>query len=167
MVTKESLADKAAKAARIIPGIGSYQDKEKLRDLDKRLRTYLASLLGKERSRIDERKRFLAKEGKLDRLDDLDALTRKMHQLADTITFAAYGYAPLFSQAHVDRKKLEKLYLLDQGLEKEVSKLSEKVNTVVSGLESEFSAGIRETEFSLRTIEDQVNHRNEFLRQTK
>ena len=167
MVSKESLADKAAKAARIIPGFGSYQDKEKLRDVDKRLRTHIASILGKERARIDDVKSLLTKKLKFDPLDDLDKLTRKVHQLADTIKFAAYGYAPLFDQASVDKKRLEQLFNFDQSLEEKISEIKGQVDKLVSAPEPELTVRIRELELSLGKLEDKLKSREELLKQVK
>jgi len=167
MVTKESLAGKAAKVARIIPGIASYQDKEKLRDIDKRLRTHIASILSQERARIEDLKSQLAKALKLDPLDDLDALTRRMHKLADTITFAAYGYASLFDQASVDKKRLEELYSYDQSLEDEISVIKGTVDNLLEASEQEFPAKMREVELSLGKLEERLRGREELLKQVK
>lgn len=167
MVTKESLADKAAKLARIIPGISSYQDKEKLRDTDKRLREHIASILSEERSRIEDLKAQLAKALKLDPLDDLDALTRRMHKLADTITFAAYGYASLFDQASVDKKRLEELYNYDMSLEEEISVIKGTVDNLLGTSEQEMAAAMREVDLSLGKLEERLRGREELLKQVK
>jgi len=167
MVTKESLAGKAAKVARIIPGFSSYQDKEKLRDIDKRLRTHISSILSQERVRIEDLKSQRAKAIKLNHLDDLDALTRKMHKLADTITFAAYGYAPLFDRTSVDKKKLEELYSFDQSLEEEISVVKGTVDNLLEASEQEFTAKMREVDLSLGKLEDKLKGREKFLKQVQ
>jgi hypothetical protein len=167
MVTKESLARKAAKVARIIPGISSYQDKEKLRDIDKRLRTHIASILTRERSRIEDLKAQLAKAFKLDPLDDIDALTRRMHKLADTITYAAYGYASLFDQASVDKKRLEELHAYDTSLEEEISVIKGTVDNLVGASELELAAAMRAVDLSLEKLEEKLRGRDEFLKQVK
>lgn len=167
MVTKESLAGKAAKAARIIPGIASYQDKEKLRDIDKRLRTHIASILNQERLRIEALKAQLATGLKLDPLDELDAVTRKMYKLADTIAFAPYGYASFFDQASVDKKKLEELYGFDQSLEGEISVIKGTVDNLLEASEQEFAAKMSAVDLSLGKLEEKLRGRENFLKQVK
>jgi len=162
MVTKESLASKAAKVARLIPGFASYQDKEKRRDIDKRLRTHIASILGQERARIEDLKSERAKALKLDRLDELDSVTRRMHKLADTITFAAYGYAPLFDRASVDNQKLEELYSFDQSLEEEIAVIKIAVDNLLKASDEEFTAKLKEIGRSLGKLEEKLKGREKF-----
>ena len=167
MDLKDSFSNKVKKAARIIPGIGSYQDKEKLRDIDQRLRSHIASIINKERKRIDELKNLFTKELKFDPLDDLDRLARKMDQLSDTIKFAVYGYAPIFDQAIVDEKRLEELFNFDQSLEKELLEVKAQVDILVSSPEKELNEKIKEVELSLNKLEDKLKMREEFLKQVK
>lgn len=167
MVSRESLARIAAKAVRLIPGISSYQDKEKLRDLDKRLRSHLAATIDEERIRIDNVKALLSKNLKLDLLDDLDSLTRKMCQLADTVKFSAYGYSPLFEQGGVDEQRLQQVYQFDHALEGELVKLKEQVEKVVSSAEAELSASINSVVLALERLEHNLKDREELLRALK
>ncbi|MFH0811960.1 MAG: hypothetical protein V2A69_03870 [Pseudomonadota bacterium] len=167
MVSKESLANIAAKAVRLIPGISSYQDKEKLRDIDKRLRNQLASTLDEERARIDDVKSLFSKKLKFDLLDDLDTVTKKMLQLADTIKFSAYGYSPLFDQGAVDKKKLEELYQFDQSLDEELTSMKGQVDKLVSASETGLPAGINEVQRALGTLEKKLKSREELLKQVK
>jgi len=45
MGTKERVGKVLKKAVRIVPGVGSYQDKESLRESDKKLRDHILSLI--------------------------------------------------------------------------------------------------------------------------
>ncbi|MFA4915870.1 MAG: hypothetical protein WC560_04285 [Syntrophales bacterium] len=167
MVSKESLAHIAAKAARLIPGIGSYQDKEKIRDLDKRWRNHIASLINEERIRIDEVKKLLTKKIKFDLLDDLDLLTKKMYQLADTIEFSSYGYSSLFDQAAVDKKRLEDLLQFDQSMEKELIEIKEQVDKLVTASEADIPLRIPEVELALTALNNKLKSREELLKRVK
>jgi hypothetical protein len=163
MVSKEFLARGVRKATRLIPGIASYQDKETLREVDKRLREQLASSLDQERVRIDAVKASLVKKLQLEGLDDLDLLTRKLHQLADTVRFAAYGYAPLFDQTSVDKKKLEELYQFDLSLEGALEEVSSAVDTLASAPEGGRSENLSAVERTLGALEIMLTHRHQLL----
>lgn len=167
MGSREFLANAAKKIVRIVPGIADYQDKEKLRDLDKRLRNHIASLLTQERDRINDLKTILADEHTLDPLDDLDRLTKKISQLADTIQFAAYGYSPLFDRAAINQKKLEELYTFDKYLEKGLSQIIDAVNNLLQSTDAKHSSLIREVELSLATLEEKLKRREDFLKQAE
>ncbi|RLA93451.1 MAG: hypothetical protein DRG25_04515, partial [Deltaproteobacteria bacterium] len=132
-----------------------------------RLRSHIASIINKERKRIDELKNLFTKELKFDPLDDLDRLARKMDQLSDTIKFAVYGYAPIFDQAIVDEKRLEELFNFDQSLEKELLEVKAQVDILVSSPEKELNEKIKEVELSLTKLEDKLKMREEFLKQVK
>ena len=162
MVSKEFFAMAIKNAARIVPGIGSYQDKEKLRDLDKRLRNDIASILRKQAERINDLKSLLSQQHKLEPLNDLDRLTKKTNQLADTTQYAAYGFAPLFDQASVDIKRLEELYAFDKQLEQE---LIDKIDALVQTPQADFSTQARVVEISLIKLANGFEKRTSLLKQ--
>lgn len=164
MVDKATLGKIAAKVVRIVPGIGTYQDKETLRDIDKRLREHLASILNKERGRVNEVKMALTKKLKLDPLDDLDRLSRKMHRLADTITFASYGWSAIFDQASVNKERLESLYEFDKSLEEKIALVQGAVDTLAADLENGLDEAIAEVDRSIGTVDDTVQKRDQLLK---
>jgi hypothetical protein len=53
MGIRERLAERVERLARLVPGIGSYQDKETRRDADKRLRLTLADRLDAVRKTVE------------------------------------------------------------------------------------------------------------------
>jgi hypothetical protein len=167
MISKESLAKIAAKAVRLIPGISSYQDKEELRNLDKRLRSHLVLTLDEERMRIEKVKSLLSKNLTFDFLDDLDALTRSVYRIADTIKFSAYGYSPLFEQGGVDEKRLNEVYQFDQSLEGELGRLTEQVDKLASSSQAELPAGISAVSVVLDALEQRFKGREEILKAVK
>ncbi len=165
MVDKKKLGNIAAKVVRIVPGIGTYQDKETLRDIDKRLRDYLALILDRERGRINDVKKLLTRNLKLDPLDDLERIARKMHQVGDTIKFAAYGWSPVFGQASVDKQRLENLYEFDRLLEDHIAVIQRAVDTLIADPEKSLDTGIAEVERSLGALDDTLRRREELLKQ--
>lgn len=121
MGTSERLAERLERLARLVPGIGSYQDKEGLRDTDKKLRVTLAERLDGARKAVEDCTAGLQRRGLFDHLDRLGRLERKLHQAADSIRFASYGYSGVFDAVKIDEAKLERLYAFDIALAESVS----------------------------------------------
>jgi len=96
--------------ARMIPDVGTYQDREARRDTDKRFRTWLADGLDGERRRLSSMKE---RGTRLEYLDDLDRLERTMQRIADSIRYARYGYGGLFDSVKIDDEKLAEIYRYD------------------------------------------------------
>ena len=71
MGIRERLAERLERLAHLVPGIGSYQDKEKRRDADKRLRMTLADRLDAARKAVEDVVSSLQSEGHLKHLDRL------------------------------------------------------------------------------------------------
>jgi len=133
MGTKEKVGKIIKKAARILPGIGSYQDKESIRESDKNLRAQISAQLTSSMGALERIKTDIARKGSLSSLKDLDDLTRHMDKLSRAIRFASRGYTGVFDSKGVDETALSKLFEFDRSLHTEiglveplVSKISEK-----------------------------------------
>ena len=135
MGAPEKLADMMKRLARMIPGIGTYQDREARRDTDKRFRVWLADQMDEERRRIRPAKEGEGRLGRLENLDDLDRLERTMQKVADSIRFASYGYGGLFDHVRIDDEKLSEMYRYDLALADEL----EVIRNGLNGLASEVS----------------------------
>lgn len=119
----EKLADR-------IPGLSGYREKESARDTDKRLREYLARELDVLRRKVEDYKGTLLNMGRLDLVDDVDVLTRKLTRLADSIRYATYGYSGLFDAVKYREKELSELYAFDRRLVDYVDELTEKIKAM-------------------------------------
>jgi hypothetical protein len=126
MGTRERLAEHLERLERLVPGMGSYKDKEERRDADKRLRTTLARRLDTVRKAVEEVVYRLQAAGYLDHSDRLGRLERRLHKAADAIRFASYGFTGIFDGARIDEAKLDELYAFDV-------LLAESVSTVEQG----------------------------------
>ena len=133
MGTKEKVGRILTKTARILPGIGSYQDKESIRESDKKLRQHISAILTSSMDTVERLKTEISRRGSLTFLKELDDLSRHIDRLSRTITFASRGYAGVFDSPQVDEKALSDLYEFDislkeevGGLESLVAKISEK-----------------------------------------
>jgi hypothetical protein len=141
MLTKEKLAETFEGLARIFPGIPSYQQREGLRTQDKVIRTELARRIHEQIGRIDHLKAQLTDRAVLAPLADLDRLCRRLQRSADSIRFASYGYAGLFSRAPVDEAKLAELYDYDLTLGKNVEELAGAVDALQQRQEHSWQKG--------------------------
>ena len=125
MGIRERLAERVERLARLVPGIGSFQDKETRRDADKRLRLTLADRLDAARKTVETVIAKLQAENHFDPLARLGRLERKLYQAADSIRFASYGYSGVFDAIKIDEDKLDQLYAFDIALAESVSAVQE------------------------------------------
>jgi len=130
MGTKEKLAKILTKTARILPGIGSYQDKESARESDKKLRDYLSGELARYLNAIEKLKTDLSRKGSLSFLKELDDISRQIDKLSRTIRYASRGYAGLFASYQVDEKALSDLFEFDRSLKGEITGLTPLISQI-------------------------------------
>jgi hypothetical protein len=164
--TKERLAKGLERLARFVPGIGSYQDKEGLREGDKKLRDTLALRLDSARKAVEQVIDTLQGGGQLAHLDRLGRLDRKLHHCADTIRFATRGYAGIFDTVKIGEKELVELYNFDIALAESVAAIQEAAEKL-KGAPAEAIGGeaLQPLEDQLATFEDKVKERGIFLQQ--
>ena len=125
MGIRESMAERLERLARLVPGMGSYQDKEARRDADKRLRVTLAERLDSARKVVEDVIAKQQRAGHIEGLDRLGSLDRKLHQAGDSIRFASYGFSGVFDAIKIDEEKLDRLYAFDIALAELVSAVQE------------------------------------------
>jgi hypothetical protein len=164
MGTKERLAEKLEKLARLIPGIGSYQDKEGLREGDKHLRETLALRLDGARRTLEEVISQRQRAGRFEGLDRLGALERRLHHAADTVRFAARGYSGTFDRAKVGEEKLETIYTFDISMAETVSAVEEAAEGL-KGAASDDQDPVAPLETRLATFQDKLQERDRLFRQ--
>lgn len=160
MGTRERIADGLKDLARLIPGMTSYQDKEGLRAADKRLRQTLADRLDSAGKAVDDVVFQVQRRGRLDHLDLLGRLERRLHSAADGIRFAGYGYSGLFSAVKVDEDRIQQIYDFDIDLARTVCTVEEQIGsleaTPLDALKKELLDPIEE---ELSFLEDKVRER--------
>ena len=164
MGTKESVSKALKKAVRILPGVGSYQDKESLRESDKKLRDHISRKLSYCMQTVEKLKTDISRKGSLSFLKDLDDISRMIDTLSRTITYASRGYSGVFNSDLVDEETLSHLFEFDKSFIKEVDLLNslvEKISTNNEELESTMLEDIRN---HLLKIKNQVSEREELLK---
>lgn len=115
-----------------VPGYGGYKQKELGREADKIERVYVAERLEPALGTLDELKLDLLKAGKLDVLDDVDILLRKLRKVRDRVQFADYGYAGLFDATKAGSQTVQELYAFDKSLEAEAGGIRELADTLAA-----------------------------------
>lgn len=164
MGTKEKTAKILTKAARVLPGIGSYQDKESLRESDKRLRDHISSRLAQSVASLERSKTELSRAGTLSHLKELDDMSRHMDKLSRTIKYAARGYAAIFESNQVDEKALSDLFEFDLSLKDDINRLEilvSKISVNATDLDPPLLAELGNLLFEL---EKRVGERENLLR---
>ncbi|MBW1924444.1 MAG: hypothetical protein JRJ35_13320 [Deltaproteobacteria bacterium] len=163
MGTKETVAKGLKKAARILPGVGSYQDKESARESDKALRMALGRRLDDALGKIEWLKTDQAKKGALLRLKDLDDLTRHLEKVSRLLEYAPRGYAPLFAQREVDEDTLGELLERDRSLTDLVSRVEGAVEAMTAERAVPTAEEVEGVRTFLSQIEQRLKDRESFL----
>ena len=96
-----------------IPGYRSYRQRERRREVDKALRTYIAHQLRDFMTKLRNLSKPLTNAGKLDLLDDIDNIYRRLETVADKMFLAPYGYSGFFDAVKIREKELQALYDFD------------------------------------------------------
>ena len=164
MGTKETVGRVLKKAVRILPGIGSYQDKESIRDSDKKLRDHISTKLAYYMDTVERLKTDISRKGSLSFLKELDDISRQMDKVSRTITFASRGYAGVFDSYLADEKALSNLFEFDQSLKEEVD-LLDSIILKISEKNMELDSTIlNEVRDQLLKLEKRTNEREVLLK---
>ena len=164
MGMKEELGGVLKGAARIVPGIGSYQDKESIRGSDKKLREVLGLQLSDHMKTIERLKTNIARGGSLSLLKELDDLSRTMDRLSRSLRFASRGYAPVFNSDRIDEDALQRLFDFDKSLKETIDQVDPLVATI-SERTGDLNANLlKEFDAILREIEKRIDEREGLLR---
>jgi len=123
-------AERVERLVRLVPGLGAYQDREGLREADKRIRTYVAELLGEAGRPLEAAQQHLVDGKWLERLSALDRIGRQLRTLADRVRFASYGFAGVFAAHKIRQPELAALHDFDVKLLEEIPRLHTCLQTL-------------------------------------
>jgi hypothetical protein len=159
-------AERLERLARIIPGIGAYQDREGLREMDKRFRTHLSDLLARLARELEPAQRLLTDGGRLDHLPALDRIGRLASTLADRLRFASYGFAGVFDLHKIRESELISLHDFDLKLLEEIPRLQSRVRALAEAAAREdgLSQALQAAEEGLREFEGTLEERDRLAR---
>jgi hypothetical protein len=159
-------AERVERLARLVPGVGPYQDREGLRETDKRVRTYLGELLGGLARDLEPAQRLLSEAGRLDRLPAVDRVVRVLNTVADRIRYASYGFAGVFDLHKIRERELTSLHEFDVRLMESVPRLQDRVRALTAASERVewFDQAARAAESALRDFERTLDERDRIAR---
>ncbi len=159
-------AEGLERLARLIPGVGRYQDREGLRETDKRVRVHLADHMADLGRMVEGAARRLTEARRLNRLPALDRVARLLSTLADRTRFASYGFAGVFDLHKIRERELAALHRFDLGLVEAVPRLREPVQALVKAAEDEaaFPQALTAVEAALQEFERTVAERDRVAR---
>src|SRR5258706_2859837 len=148
------------KLASCVPGYSGYAEREKRRDTDQALRRSVASRLSDLTPVVDRLVAEALRTMRLEALEPLDSLKRRLSRAADAIGHATAGYAGLFDARDVDAKELDRLTDHDRRLREAVEELSQGVRaTSLDAID-----GGRAVEEPLLAVESALRTRDEILK---
>jgi hypothetical protein len=140
---------------RSIPGYAGYASKERRRDADKALRTLLARRISEVAGTLQRMEREIATKGDLARLPLLERALQRLQHVADRLSTATYGYAPLFDAAAVREQELDQLYAFDSALAGHVETIEAAATALFRALET--GAGLEASVAALQDATEQLN----------
>lgn len=118
--------------ASLVPGYAGYADRERRRETDQALRLSVSARLGTVRQGLERRTADASRASRLDLLEPLDALGRRVTTLADSVRHAPAGYAGLFDAAAVGAAELDRLHAADLDVREACERLAAAVEAVPS-----------------------------------
>lgn len=118
------------KIGSFIPGYKGYSEKEGRRDTDKLLRIEIARYLDSMKAVIDNVIRQQMDENKMEIINELDRIKRRLDLVANQIRYANYGESGFFDIVQVDIADLERLYQFDLWIKEEIEKLARMIDTL-------------------------------------
>ncbi len=117
-----------------IPGYTGYADKERRRDADKMLRSYLARQYRDQLTRLTHLQTAALHTRHSSDLGELQRLEGKLNRFIDKLDTASYGYAGLFDANKVTEVELDQLYAFDQGLMNGVHSVSSDLDALEAAM---------------------------------
>ena len=164
MDAPKGFSDRVERWLAKIPGVRTYRDREHRRETDKHLREHIAARLVEARSELSRTTLEMSKKGLLGPLAELDRLSSRMQQMADTIRYASYGYAGIFDVEKIREEELDRLYKFDLSLAEDAEAVQSKVTELgPQNPPDKWRRPIEETFGLLDGLEKKFRQRNDFL----
>jgi len=164
MEAAKGFSDRVERWLARIPGIRTYRDREHRRETDKHLREHLASRLQEARSQLSRTTLEVSKKGPFDSLEELDRLSSRLQQMADTIRYASYGCAGIFDLEKIREEELDRIYAFDLSLMDDLEGIQTKVTEIGAQASPEKGEMMIVEAFRLLDgLEKKFHQRNEFM----
>ena len=159
-------AERVERLARLVPGIGPYQDREGLREADKRVRTHLGEMLRVLARELESSQRLLSDPAGFDRLPAVDRVARLLNTAADRVRFASYGFTGVFDLHKIRERELAGLHAFDTRLMEALPRLQERVRALTAASERPewFEQATAAAEAAIRDFERTLDERDAIAR---
>ncbi len=110
------------------PGVQGYREKETRREIDRRIREEIETVLEAIRHRVTDLQRDLLRiPGGIRWMNDLERIQSKLTLFADKVRTAAYGYRPLFDIEKIKEEELERLIRFDTDILKRLPDVEDRL----------------------------------------
>jgi len=164
MDAPKGFSDRVERWLAKIPGVRTYRDREHRRETDKHLREHISARLLEARASLTRTTLEMSKKGQLGPLAELDRLSSRMQQMADTIRYASYGYAGIFDVEKIREEELDRLYTVDLSVMDDLEGIRSKVAELSPQNPSEkWERAIEEAVHLLDALEKKFRQRNDFM----
>ena len=145
----------------VIPGFDGYREREIRRTADKLLREQLVTELDRVRHSLADIVAAWSRAGKLDRLTEIDRLSRMMAKARDNIRFADYGYTGFFDAVKIKEEQLDRLYEHDVSLRDQVDGCEVAVQELAAAEDEQIPACLKALETAIADLQGMVDRREE------
>ncbi len=148
-----------------IPGYTGYRTKERRRDEDRGVRERLAAKLMSAAGDIDAVALELANQRRLDLIQSVWSLSRRIGHLVDKVSSTSTGYAGLFSDRDVDEGAIDQLRRFDEEVESETTTLLTLAGSLKSqvGTFEEVNATVSKAMAELDRLDKLWDHRERVI----
>lgn len=164
MESARGLADHFERWLSWVPGIGTYREREKRRETDKKIRDHIADDLQEVRSHLKRTMTDFSRNGNLDSLVDLDHLSAQIQQMAETIRYASYGYGGIFALEKIREEEIHRLCSFDLSLKEEVEKLRKKIGEITLTLSpDDLKRKVLDAGSVVVSLQEQYRRRKDFM----
>jgi hypothetical protein len=160
----EAVKSLLGRLASLVPGYAGYADREKRRESDQALRLAVAARLGTARAALDRRTAECARTSRFDVLEPLDALSRRVATLADTVRHAPAGYSALFDAATIGAAELDRLYAFDLAVREACERVVDEAERLPAAVDA---AALEKASAAASGAEAALDRRSEALREVK
>ncbi len=165
---KDSHAGKIKKMIRQIPGIGTYLNRESIREADKSLRVEISRRLDELLGVVEWIKTDQAKKGGWKHLNMLEDLSRDIEKVSRLIERAERGYASVFDETKtVTEKTLDLVYEYDKALVEDVDYIEEQIQQMTKSGTVPEETKVKEVREKIRTLEKKINGRKDVFKELK
>ena len=147
------------KIAGIVPGFKGYMERERRRDADKLLRTYLASQYANGRARLTRVQQGMVRGRNLDYIAEVDRIAGVLQRFIDRLNTATYGYSGLFDPVKVEEQDLDMLYAFDMSLTSGVDQVSSAIGALESAVAGSEKDEVPAAISRLSSLADELNLR--------